>query len=96
VTNFSTGIEDPLTTKEPFLIYNGYGFVNIQPLSDEWNGVSGSVTLYTITGNVVSDLRNTVFVKNMIISIPSPDVKGVYLVDFRSGIRRYTGKVVIK
>ena len=96
VTNVLTGNEAPVSSRGLFNIYNGQGFVNIQTLSDEWDGQQGSILVLDITGKTVSDLRNTGFSRNSIIRIPAPSVKGLYIIELRSGSKRYIGKVVIR
>ena len=96
LTNVLTGNEAPVSSKGLFNIYNGQGFINIRTLSDEWDGQQGSILVLDIAGKTVSDLRNTGFSRNSIIRIPAPSVKGLYIIELRSGSKRYIGKVVIR
>jgi parallel beta-helix repeat protein len=96
VTNYTTGIPETNISKALFNIYHGLGFVNILPLADDWDANPGSVTIFDMTGRKVHELRNVEFVKNSIISLQSPDSKGIYIVKIKSGTKRYTEKVVIK
>ncbi|MCE5347085.1 MAG: C39 family peptidase [Bacteroidales bacterium] len=91
-----TGIEDRSIPESPFRIYESNGMINIYPLSEEWNGKAGSVKLIDITGKSISYNSNVEFRKNSLILIPAPAIKGFYLVELRTGIKRYVGKVVTR
>src|SRR5664279_3210931 len=43
VGTITTGIENPVITKNTFNIYASNNLINIQTISDEWDGKSGSV-----------------------------------------------------
>jgi hypothetical protein len=96
ITNLSTDIEDPLAAEKLFNIYHGFGLINIQPLSDEWNGVSGSVKIMDLSGKPVRVEPNAEFNKNTLIQLPAPDKAGLYFVEIRSGMMKFTGKVLVK
>ncbi len=96
ISNIATGIEDPVNTVKPFSIYQAGNMINIQPLADEWDGKTGSVRLLDLTGKPVSLKNNTEFWKTSVLQIPEPEVQGIYIVEIRSGMLRYTGKVVVK
>jgi hypothetical protein len=91
-----TGTENPVVSKNIFNIYSGNSLINIQTIADEWEGQTGSVKIFDLTGKPTSDLQNAEFSKNSIIQVPTPATKGLYLVEIRSGIKRYVGKVVVK
>jgi len=91
-----TGIENPVITRKKFNIYPAYSQINIQTLADEWDGKTGSVRVYDITGKTVSNLQNTEFWKNSITQVEAPASKGIYIVELRSGMMRYVGKVIIR
>ena len=55
-----------------------------------------SVRVLDLTGKVVSDQDNSEFSKNSLIQIPAPGAKGIYMVEVKTGVLRYVGKVVIK
>ena len=94
-SNLSTTIEDPVSVDNEFNIYSGFDLINIQPLSDQWDGKNGSVRLMDISGKTVRNQPNTEFTKNALIQLPSPG-NGIYFIEIRSGIMRYVGKVVVK
>jgi hypothetical protein len=96
VTNVLTGIENPIISKNIFNIYHGFGILNIQTLSDEWDGQGGAVKIYDLTGKIVSETRNLEFWKNSLIQIQAPYSKGLYVVEIKLGMKRYVGKVIIK
>jgi hypothetical protein len=96
VTNILTAIETPTASKNIFNIYQGFDFINIQTLADEWDGKTGSVKVFDLAGKTVSDISNAEFSKNSLLHVQSPSANGIYLVELRSGINRYVGKVVIR
>jgi autotransporter-associated beta strand protein len=96
IINISTGVENPLIPESAFNIYASKDFVNIQTLSDKWDGKSGSVDLIDMTGKTVRKINNSEFWKNSLIQIPSAGYKGMYFVKLQSGLMKYVGKVMIK
>ena len=96
IGTITTGIENPVISKSTFNIYPANNMINIQTISDVWDGKSGSVRVLDLTGKVVSDQDNSEFSKNSLIQIPAPEAKGIYMVEVKTGVLRYVGKVVIK
>ncbi|MGD0342634.1 MAG: T9SS type A sorting domain-containing protein, partial [Bacteroidales bacterium] len=90
-----TGMENPVVSGNIFNIYSGFGFINIQTLGDDWDGKQGSVTVFDFSGRTVSDLKNIGFSKNSVTHITAPSTTGIYIIELRSGVKRYVGKVVI-
>jgi len=96
ISNVATSVETPAQTDNSFNVYHGMGSVNIQTVSDLWDGKSGSVRLLDMTGKSVNDVRNAGFSRNSLTSIPAPHAKGLYIVEIQSGMMRYVGKVIVK
>jgi len=96
ISNISTGIENPIINTGKFNIYSYNNFINIQTLADDWDGKTGSITVLDLTGKVKSDSRNNEFHKNSIVQVEAPSVKGMYVVEIKSGLLKYVGKLVIK
>lgn len=94
--SISTGIENHYISQKSFNIYPANYQINIEPLADEWNGKTGTITVFNIIGNRVSTLPNSEFLKNSLIRIDAPSTHGIYIVEMRSGVLRYAGKVVIR
>jgi hypothetical protein len=95
ISNISTGTEIPTASKDIFNIFNGFGFINIQTLSDDWDGKQGSVRILDFSGKTIIDLHNIGFSKNSVTRVTAPSATGLYIVELRSGVNRYVGKVVI-
>jgi hypothetical protein len=70
--------------------------INIQTLSDVWEGKSGSVRVMDLTGKTVGNLNNAEFSKNSLVQVAAPGAKGIYMVEVKAGYMRYVGKVVIR
>ena len=96
VGTISTGIENPVVSKNIFNIYPANNMINIQTLSDIWDGKTGSVRVLDLTGKIIGDLNNSEFSKNSLVQVPAPVVKGIYMVEIKSGVLRYVGKVIIR
>jgi len=97
ISDITTGVQDnPVMTGKPFNVYSAFNFINIQTLADEWDGKSGSVNVFDMTGRSILERNNIEFNKNSVTSVPSPASGGLYLVEIRSGIKRYVGKIIIK
>lgn len=96
IGTITTGTENLLNTNGAFNIYSSFGSVNIQTLADDWDGKSGSVKVQDLTGKIVGTLNNITFSKNSLVIVPADFTKGIYLVELRSGMKRYVGKVVIR
>lgn len=79
-----------------FSLYYANNSINILPLSEEWDGLSGSVKVTDISGLPRSITDNIEFHKNSLISLNAPTDKGIYIIEIVSGTKRYTGKVVVK
>jgi hypothetical protein len=94
--NLATGLEDHTISQNSFNIYPAGYMINIQPLADEWDGKTGSVKVFNITGKTLSILQKTEFRKNSIIRVIAPAMQGIYIVELKSGGMRYVGKVIIR
>lgn len=81
---------------DQFMIYNAMDLINIKTISEEWEGLSGTVKLLSITGRPLSIHRDRLFSKDSMIQIEEPDRPGIYLLEISSGQKRFTGKVVVK
>jgi parallel beta-helix repeat protein len=96
ISAITTGVETPLVSNGIFSIYPTADLINIQTNSDDWDGKSGSVRVLDLAGKTISNLQNTEFRKNSLTQVQSPAVKGMYVVEIRSGVKRFVGKVVIR
>jgi hypothetical protein len=92
----TTGVENPVQTKNNFNIYSGNGNINIQTLVDEWDGKQGSVRILDLAGKIIAFEENTEFTRNSLVQVPIENRTGLYVVEIKSGVMRYTGKVVVK
>lgn len=95
IVNITTGVPEIGSSTLDFNIYSGNGVLNIQTISDEWNGLKGDIIIYDLAGRILKIERKTGFVKGEIIQIPFSN-KGMTLVEIKSGLQRYVGKVVIR
>ena len=96
ISNGATAIENPKTSDKTFNIYNGFGKVNIQTVSYSWDGKQGSVSIRDLTGRIIEESANVEFSRSSVIQLDAPAVKGMYIVEVRSGMKKYAGKVIIQ
>lgn len=96
VGTVATAIKETSINDKPFNIYSSNGIVNIQTLGDSWNGKSGGIKVLDMTGRVVTTDDNVLFSKDEIRQISARTENGIYLVEIKSGVMRYVGKVVIR
>jgi hypothetical protein len=96
VTNVVTAVPENTISSKPFNIYSSPGNVNIQTFDDSWNGKMGGIRILDMTGRIITTEDNVEFSKDNLIQIPVGASAGIYMVELRSGMKRYVGKVVIK
>jgi len=96
VTAVTTAVPETTLNVKPFNIYSSNGFVNIQTLSDIWNGKQGGVRVLDMTGRVFTTEDNVEFSKDNLLQIPVRAATGIYMVELRSGTLRFVGKVMIR
>ncbi len=96
VGNLSTGNEDPVGADGLFKIYASFENINIMTLSSDWDGRKGIVRILDLTGKVLSNYGNISFSRNSMITIPSTLTKGIYIIELKTGIRRYVDKIIIR
>lgn len=94
-SSMTTAIESPVLTNSAFNIYQSAGSINIQALNDGWDGLTGSIRIFDLSGRQVYDKQPVEFWKNSVIQIQSPSAKGFYMVEITSGIKKYVGKIIL-
>ena len=90
------GEEMTAIREDQFMIYHAMDLINIKTVSEEWEGLSGTIKLLSITGRPLSINRDRLFSKDSLLQIEEPDRPGIYLVEISSEQKRFTGKVVVK
>ncbi len=96
VVTFPVGVENPVIQARSFNIYSIDNFIYIRTLDDEWDGKTGSLKIVDIAGRIISNLKNIEFSKNSLVQIHAGEGQGIYLVEIRNGLKRFTGKVVVR
>jgi len=95
VANMSTGIEVPSVPDRPFNIYTSFGNLNITTLADIWSGKKGEVKIYDLTGKVVRQFSNLEFSIGETKQFAINEMRGIYMVEITSGMKRFVGKVSV-
>jgi hypothetical protein len=96
ITTVVTAVPETTLSNKAFNIYSSTGSVNIQTLSDIWNGKQGGIRILDMTGRVFATEDNVEFSKDNLLQIPVRAATGIYMVELRSGTLRYVGKVMIR
>jgi hypothetical protein len=96
IENLSAGINDISVSDKPFNVYSSKGYINIELMSDMWDGRQGSVKVIDLTGRTLIDSRNLEFSKSSLIQLPVKDNKGFVIVEMLSGPLRHTARVMIR
>ena len=92
VGNFATGLDDILKSDYDFNIYTFSGSLNIQNMSDEWNG-KATINVYDITGRLVSKHTDQQLVTGGTIQLPFNNQKGIYLIEITDSTSRTVQKL---
>jgi len=92
----SKSMEDLPWAGKPFNIWHRPGSVIVEPLNDAWCGRRGYVKVTDLTGKRVRVLQNEEFTKNSLIYLPEPVAAGIYFIEIRSGIMKYTTRIMIR
>jgi hypothetical protein len=96
VSNVLTASEELPVSANTFNVYPGNNMINIQTLSDDWDGRTGTVRVMDLSGRTFDNIGNAEFRKGSLLQIRAPGAKGMYIVDIRSNGKRYVGKIIIK
>ena len=96
IKNLSAGENDISASGKPFSIYSSFGFINIELMSDMWDGRQGSVKVTDLSGRTLIDSRNMEFSKSSLIQLPVNENRGMLIVEISSAQLRHTGRVVIR
>ena len=96
VISVTVGIDDVKASERLFNLYQTDDYINIVALSEFWNGKTGSVRIIDLAGRTVSETANLEFSSESPVMVPAPPVTGIYLVEIRSGLMKYTGKIILK
>jgi hypothetical protein len=96
IGTIATGKEDLVVSAGIFNIYSSFGNIVIQTLSTEWESLKGNVRILDLAGKVMGNYANNVFSAGSLVTLPAPPDQGIYVVEIRSGLKRYVGKVVIR
>jgi hypothetical protein len=96
VLTVTTAVPETTISDKPFNIYSSNGMLNIQTLNDTWNGKQGGIKILDMTGRVLTTEDNVEFSKDDLLQVPFRVATGIYMVEMRSGVTRYVGKVVIR
>jgi hypothetical protein len=92
----ATGIDDAFAPENSFNIYSAGNYIYVRTNAGEQDGMTGTVTIFDITGKPVSILENIEFSGDSRIEIPAGDMKGLYIVEIRTATIKARKKVVVR
>ena len=96
IRNISAGPETSINSEKPFNIYQSSGLLNIELISDAWEGSKGSVKVIDISGRPLFHSNNMTFSKSSLIQLPVTGKTGLFIIELASSQLRYTGRVIVK
>jgi hypothetical protein len=96
VSNSTTSLPEVSSSKTDFNIYYTQGILNIQTIGESWDGVKGDIGIYDLTGRQLLLQKNNEFQPGFLLQVSGTFRTGAYIVEIRSGVNRYVGKVVIR
>jgi hypothetical protein len=96
IADMATGSETIEGVDNEFNIYTSADFINIIPVTGTWEGQSAAISIIDLNGRTVSSLANAELRTGTAVQVASPKQNGVYFVEVKSGIKRFTGKVFVK
>lgn len=96
IRNQAAGNDANDAAVKPFNIYTSSGLLNIELLSEVWEGRTGSVKVIDLTGRTLIDSRNVEFSRSSLIQLPVDGNRGLFIVELKSSQLRHSGRVVVK
>jgi len=95
VVNNPTGTEDINAPAKNFNLYALGNTIYLIPLTEEWDGLNATVEVVDITGRILINIRDLTLSRDSRLELQSNYSKGICFVTVRSGMKKYTGKVMI-
>jgi hypothetical protein len=96
IENASAGINDKFDSGKPFNVYSSKGYINIELMSDIWDGRQGSVKVIDLAGRTLIDSPKMQFSRSSVIQLPTEGNKGLFIIELSSNPLRHVTRVVIK
>lgn len=96
VVNNPTGTEDINAPVKNFNLYALGNTIYLIPLTEEWDGLNATVKVVDITGRILINIRDLTLSRDSRLELQSNYSKGICFVTVRSGMKKYTGKVMIQ
>lgn len=95
VSNLSTGNPEIVLPDKKFSIYSKSGLINILSLSDEFNNLTSTITIYDLTGKIIIQQNNLEWTgKGELKQIQMNSMeKGLLIVEIKGGSMKYVEKV---
>jgi len=91
-----TGEEKPeQVTENSLKIYSASGKVCILPQGDDWDGITGKVRIFDITGRMIIAINDERFNSGELIEYYPGDAGGLLIVEVTAGTGRYLEKVML-
>jgi hypothetical protein len=96
ISDLISGSEKIDANSGAFAIFENNGYINITLQNDQWDGKAGAINIIDLTGRTLKQVNGVEFRTGTPVLVQAPEQKGVYLVEIRSGLQRFTGKVMVK
>ena len=96
ISGLTKSVPENIIQDKPFNIYSLGDVINIQTLSDEWNGRTGEIRIFDLTGRIISNKSNITLSEDVIMQLPVRGDNGIYIVRINSGQMNFVSKVFVK
>jgi len=97
ISNKTTPVEDIIyNNNQPFVIYKQYNTIIVIPQSAQWEGKQATLRIFDITGKLTRSLSAIECRTGSPVQISAPETEGIYFIEIRAGLLKYSGKFVNK
>jgi hypothetical protein len=95
VGTITTGISEHIIPDKDFNVYAFDKTLNIDLLNAEWEGKSGVLNIYDLTGRKILEKTNLEWFKGTLTKIPLNIPQGIYIVELKAENQKFVTKINI-
>jgi hypothetical protein len=95
ITNIFTDIPDIIVPDKVFNLFVFNKILNIELLTNEWEGRSSTISIYDLTGRKVLQQNNVEWYKGERKQISLNNLPGIYIVEIKAVKQKFVSRIVI-
>jgi hypothetical protein len=95
VGTITTAVPDVIIPNKAFNVYTFDKTLNIDLLNDEWDGKTGDVNIFDLTGRKILQRTNIEWYKGTLTKIPLDVQQGIYIVEIKAENKKFITKINI-